>query len=177
MQEFKILIQDIKASTLKPNTGQIPGVPKNPRFIKDDKFQKLVKSILDNPEMMRIREVVVYDTGKELVVVGGNMRARAALEAGMTDIPVKILPKEMTPEQIKAFIIKDNVPFGDNDWDILANEWDAEELNEWGLELPSDWNEEKEIEEDEAPEVDEGGGCLKCPRHCLPTRETQSNVR
>lgn len=154
MEEFKILIQDIKPSLLKPNSGQIDGVPKNPRFIKDDKFKKLVKSIIDNPEMLKIREVVAVDTGNELVVVGGNMRVRAAIEAGISDIPVKILPKEMTVEQIKAFIIKDNVPYGDNDWDLLANEWDAEELEDWGMELPDSFD-NGEVEEDEAPEVDE----------------------
>jgi len=151
--EQAILIQDISPSKLKYNTGQLPGIPKNPRFIKDDKYKKLIKSLADNPEMLYVREVVAVSHDGELVVVGGNMRARAATELGIEDIPVKILPDDWTPEQVRAFIIKDNVPYGENDWDLLANEWDIDELTDWGLELPDSIQEEPEIEEDEAPEV------------------------
>jgi site-specific DNA-methyltransferase (adenine-specific) len=151
--EQAILIQDISPSKLKYNTGQLPGIPKNPRFIKDDKYKKLIKSLADNPEMLYVREVVAVSHDGELVVVGGNMRARAATELGIKDIPVKILPDDWTPEQVRAFIIKDNVPYGENDWDLLANEWDIDELTDWGLELPDFIQEEPEVEEDEAPEV------------------------
>ncbi len=114
-----------KISSLKAN-------PDNPRLIKDDKFQKLVKSIKDFPQMLEIRPVVVNDS---MMVLGGNMRLKAALEAGLKEIPV-IKASQLTPEQQKEFIIKDNVGFGEWDWDTIANEWDVDQVTEWGLDLP-----------------------------------------
>lgn len=160
-----MIIQDVRPNELKYNTGQIEGVPKNPRFIKDDRYKKLVKSLIDDPEMMKIREVVAYDTGKELVVIGGNMRARAAIELGWKDIPVKILPKDTPPEKLRSFIIKDNVPYGDNDWDLLANEWDTNELEDWGLDLPTfdnDITDNKEIDVKGLLDKDKTIICPKC---------------
>jgi ParB-like chromosome segregation protein Spo0J len=147
---MKVLIQDIAPKSLKYNTGQIKDVPKNPRFIKDDKFKELVKSLLEDPEMMKIREVVAVDTGKDLVVVGGNMRVRAAIEIGMKDIPVKVLPKDWTAKQIRAFIIKDNLPFGEDDFDLLANKWDKTELDDWGYEFPAEFTPDFEDKENDS---------------------------
>jgi ParB-like chromosome segregation protein Spo0J len=113
-----------KLSEIKPN-------PNNPRVIKDHKFAQLVKSIQDFPEMLQIRPIVV---NAEMVVLGGNMRLKACKEAGLKEVPV-IFADSLTEEQQKEFIIKDNVGFGEWDWDQLANEWDAEELNEWGLDV------------------------------------------
>jgi ParB-like chromosome segregation protein Spo0J len=113
-----------KLSEIKPN-------PNNPRVIKDHKFAQLVKSIKDFPEMLQIRPIVV---NAEMVVLGGNMRLKACKEAGLKEVPV-ILADSLTEQQQKEFIIKDNVGFGEWDWDQLANEWDAEELNEWGLDV------------------------------------------
>ena len=121
---------------LSLNTGQIPNVPKNPRFIRDERFKKLVKSLEDNPEMLSARELLVYNYDGELIVIGGNMRLRAAKELGFKQLPCKILD-DLTPEQIRAFVIKDNVSFGSDDFESLANEWDSIELEEWGMELPS----------------------------------------
>jgi len=123
--------------------------PDNPRTIKDTNFNKLVNSIKEFPEMLEIRPIVV---NKDLVVLGGNMRLRACKEAGLKEVPYIIAEFEEIKE--REFIIKDNVSGGEWDWEILANEWDAEQLNEWGLEVP-DWQpEEIEAEEDnyEAPE-------------------------
>lgn len=106
--------------------------PNNPRLIKDDKFKKLVKSIKEFPEMLELRPIVVDDN---MVVLGGNMRLRACKEAGLTHVPV-IRASALTAEQQKRFIITDNVGFGEWDWDILANEWDQDELIDWGLDLP-----------------------------------------
>lgn len=131
---MKVKIQQIALSKLHLNSGQIEGVPKNPRFIKDERFEALKKSIEDDPEMLELREIIAYDNNGELVIVGGNMRYRAMKELGIKDAPVKILPKETTSEKIRAFIIKDNIAYGNNDWDILANEWNIEELMDWGLE-------------------------------------------
>jgi ParB-like chromosome segregation protein Spo0J len=112
--------------------------PDNPRTIKDTNFQKLVNSIKEFPEMLEIRPIVV---NKDMVVLGGNMRLRACKEAGLKEVPY-IIADELTEEKQREFIIKDNVSGGEWDWEILANEWDAQQLNEWGLEVP-DWKEEE----------------------------------
>ena len=131
---MKIKTQQVALSKLHLNTGQIPDVPKNPRFVKDERFEALKKSIQDDPEMLELRELVAYDNDGELVIVGGNMRYRAMKDLGFKDAPVKILPKETEAKKIRAFIIKDNVQFGQNDWDILGNEFEVEELMDFGLE-------------------------------------------
>lgn len=131
-------------------TSEIKNNPNNPRLIKDEKFKKLVQSIKDFPEMLEAREVVV---NKDHIILGGNMRFKAAKEAGLKEIPVKIV--DWDEDKQRQFIIKDNVSGGDWDWDIIANEWDAEELESWGLDLPEHTTLDKEVEEDEAPEVTE----------------------
>lgn len=131
----------MKLSDIKPN-------PKNPRTIRDENFKKLVQSIKDFPEMLDARPLVL---NKEHIILGGNMRYKAAKEAGLTELPVKIV--DWSEEKQREFIIKDNVSGGEWDWDTLANEWDTEQLDEWGLELPDSIKEEAEVEEDEAPEV------------------------
>jgi hypothetical protein len=101
-------------------------------LIKDDKFQKLVTSIKEFPEMLKLRPIVVND---DMIVLGGNMRLKACKEAGLKKVPI-IKASELTEEQQRQFIIKDNVGFGEWDWDMIANEWDAEQVKEWGLDLP-----------------------------------------
>lgn len=124
----------IKLSELHLNTGQIKDVPKNPRFIKDERYEALKKSIEDDPEMLQLRELVAYDNNGELVVILGNMRYRAMKELGYKDAPVKVLPAETDAKKLRAYIQKDNIAFGQNDWDLLGNEWDVEELQDFGLE-------------------------------------------
>lgn len=126
--------QLIKLSKLHLNAGQIKGVPKNPRFIKDERFEALKKSIQDDPEMLELRELVAYDNGGELVVIMGNMRFRAMKELGIKEAPTKILPPDTPAKKLRAYIQKDNIAFGQNDWDLLGNEWDIEELQDFGLE-------------------------------------------
>ena len=123
--------------------------PNNPRLIKDDKFKKLVQSIKDFPEMLDIRPIVVND---DMIVLGGNMRLKACIHAGLKEVPI-IKVTDLTEQEQKQFIIKDNVSGGEWDWNMLANEWDAEELDAWGLDVP-DFGKELEAEEDdfEAPE-------------------------
>ena len=137
--------QRAKLETLKPN-------PKNPRVIKDDKFQKLVQSIRAFPQMLEVRPIVCTPDG---VVLGGNMRLRACKEAGLREVPVHVV--SWLDSQQEEFIIKDNVGYGEWDWDILANEWDANQLEDWGLDV---WTPEPEPEEgltdpDEVPSVPE----------------------
>jgi ParB-like chromosome segregation protein Spo0J len=127
--------QLVKVKDLKNNTGQIEGLPKNPRVLKDDKFIKLKKSLEDDPEMLELREVIAYDNNGELIVICGNMRLKALKELGIKEVPTKILPSDTPIEKLKAYTIKDNVSFGDHDWSLLAD-WDSEQLEEWGLNVP-----------------------------------------
>ena len=115
----------MKISQIKPN-------PNNPRLIKDDKFKKLCQSIKDFPEMLELRPIVV---NKDMIILGGNMRYKAAKEIGLKEIPVTIA--DLTPEQEREFLIKDNTSGGEWDWEVLANEWDTEQLEAWGLDVPS----------------------------------------
>jgi hypothetical protein len=126
----------VKISEVKPN-------PNNPRIIKDDKFAKLVKSIQDFPEMLKLRPIVVND---DMIVLGGNMRLKACKEAGLKEVPI-IKASNLTEQQQKEFIIKDNVGFGEWDWEDLSRNWDVDELDSWGLELPDFSNEDDGIKE------------------------------
>jgi len=105
--------------------------PNNPRIIKDDKFKKLVQSIKDFPEMLNIRPIVV---NTDMVILGGNMRYKACKEAGLKEVPVIIT--DLSEEKQREFLIKDNTSGGEWDWEVLANEWDVEQLEDWGLDLP-----------------------------------------
>ena len=138
--------------TEKVNISKIKTNPNNPRLIKDDKFKKLVKSIKEFPEMLEIRPIVV---DKDNIVLGGNMRLRACQEAGLKEVHI-LQADQLTEKQQREFIIKDNVGFGEWDWDDLANEWDVDELEDWGLDLPVDLKvEELEAEEDDYEMPDE----------------------
>jgi DNA modification methylase len=138
-------IEHVKLSAIKSN-------PNNPRLIKDDKFKKLVQSIKDFPKMLELRPIVVND---DMVVLGGNMRLKACKEVGLKEVPI-IKASELTDDQQREFIVKDNVGFGEWDWDMIANEWDMEQLTEWGLDLPKDMEVKLDAEEDDF-NVPEGG--------------------
>ena len=135
--------------TIKVNISKIKLHPNNPRLIKDDKFKKLVKSIQDFPEMLEKRPIVIDENN---VVLWGNMRLRACKEAGLKEVPVSIA-EGWSEEKKREFIIKDNVGFGEWDMEILANEWDAEELEEWGLDIDFTTEEPQEAEEDDFDEA------------------------
>jgi hypothetical protein len=113
-----------------PISQVIPN-PTNPRIIKDDKFKKLVKSIEEFPQMLELRPIVV---DSNMVVLGGNMRLKACIAAGLKEVPI-IVADNLTEQQQAEFIIKDNVGFGEWDWDLLANQWDVEALEDWGLDV------------------------------------------
>jgi DNA modification methylase len=135
----------MKITDIKPN-------PENPRIIKDHKFKQLVDSIKSFPQMLELRPIVIDENN---IVLGGNMRLKACTEAGLTDVPV-IYAKDLTEEQKKEFIIKDNVGYGEWDWDDLANNWDEQLLTEWGLDIPNFEPEVLEAEEDDFA-VPDGG--------------------
>lgn len=113
----------------KVNISDLVVNPNNPRFITDDKFEMLVKSIKDFPEMLEIRPIVV---NKSMVILGGNMRYKACKEAGITEVPI-IVAENLTEEQEKEFLIKDNVSGGEWDFDVLNQEWDSQSLKDWGV--------------------------------------------
>ena len=131
-------VDKVKINSIKTN-------PKNPRLIKDDKFKKLVNSIKEFPQMLELRPIVVDENN---IILGGNMRHKACIEAGLKEVYI-VQAKDLTEQQKDEFIVKDNVGFGEWDWDILANEWDTEKLTDWGLDLPLDVSvQELEAEED-----------------------------
>jgi hypothetical protein len=117
-------VKKVKISEIKTN-------PKNPRLIKDDKFKKLVKSIQEFPQMLELRPIVVDENN---IVLGGNMRLKACIEVGLKEVYI-VQAADLTEEQKNEFIVKDNVGFGEWDWDVLANEWEAVKLEEWGLDV------------------------------------------
>lgn len=126
-----------KIAEIKPN-------PSNPRTITDYKFKKLVASIKKFPKMMELRPIVV---DKDMQVLGGNMRLKACIEAGLTEVPV-IVADKLTKKEQREFVIKDNVGYGEWDWEALANEWDMGELEDWGLDIPN-FNVEDEVKTSE----------------------------
>jgi len=130
--------QQVKISKVKGN-------PNNPRIIKNDKFKKLVRSIKEFPEMLKLRPIVVDE---DMIVLGGNMRLRASKDAGLKEVWIEVA-KGLTEEQKKEFIVKDNVGFGEWEWDMLANEWDSSQLIEWGLDV---WLNEDDIKELKNPD-------------------------
>ena len=142
----------MKLSKIKSN-------PNNPRLIKDDKFKKLVQSISEFPEMMEKRPIVcVTDVDGSIYPLGGNMRLKALQELKYKDIPDSwvVMADELTEEKRREFVIKDNVGFGEWDWDDLANNWDTDKLEEWGLDIPDFAVKELEAEEDDFA-VPDGG--------------------
>lgn len=136
-------IKKVKLSEVKTN-------PNNPRIIKDDKFSKLVKSIQEFPKMLEIRPIVV---NADMIVLGGNMRLKACKEAGLKEVPI-IFADDLTEDEQRQFIIKDNVGFGEWDWDMIANEWDSVELQDWGFDIPGFDNVEDLGEEFSLPDGD-----------------------
>jgi ParB-like chromosome segregation protein Spo0J len=120
-----MITQKVKISELKPN-------PSNPRTIKDTKFKQLVKSIIEFPQMLQLRPIVVDEN---MIILGGNMRFNASKEAGLKEVYI-IKAEDLTEQQKAEFIIKDNVGFGEWDWDMLANEWNTDDIQDWGLDLP-----------------------------------------
>jgi len=127
--------KSVKISKVKTN-------PNNPRVIKDDKFKKLVKSIKDFPKMLEIRPIVVNN---DMIVLGGNMRLKACKEAGLKEVPV-IKASDLTEDEQRQFIIKDNVSGGEWEWEMLSNEWDVDQLEDWGLDMPANWGEDEQTE-------------------------------
>lgn len=135
------MTEKIQLSKINLNNGQLKGVPKNPRFIRDDKFEHLKKSIEEDPEMIELRELIIVPFEEKYVCIAGNMRLRALRELGYKEAPCKVI--DYDDKKLRAIATKDNMPYGDWDWDLITNEWDTAELEEWGFEFPEDIEEEQ----------------------------------
>tara|TARA_R110000765_G_scaffold304730_1_gene398661 strand:- start:1474 stop:2028 length:555 start_codon:yes stop_codon:yes gene_type:complete len=134
---------------MKLKINELKGNKSNPRIIKEAKFKKLVQSIKDFPEMLELRPIIVDE---EMVILGGNMRYKACVHAGLKEVHVKIA-KGLTEEQKKEFVVKDNVGFGEWDWDSLGNEWDNVKLGEWGMDV---WQPEEAVDYSVLDDLDLG---------------------
>ena len=141
----------IAIGLVKPNKGQIPGVPANPRTIKDEKFQQLCNSIAALPEMMELRPIIVFPVGKLYVAIAGNQRLEGCRELKWDKVPCIMLPTDTPAKKLKEIAIKDNVASGDDDLEALSEEWDFEELKDWGFPVNL-------LEPDEMTELDQSDG-------------------
>lgn len=135
--EGTVAVEMVKLSTIKP-------APNNPRVIKDDKFERLMRSILDFPKMMELRPIIVDEAG---TVLGGNMRLKAIKQLGYKEIPKSWIKSagDLTESEKKQFIVKDNVGFGEWDWQALSESWEAKDLADWGVDVPAFGAEAKEV--------------------------------
>lgn len=156
--------RNLSVDLLEINEGQLYGLPKNPRWIRDARYNALKRSIEDAPEMLDLRELLVYPLddveGKKgkYIIIGGNMRFRACTELGYKEIPCKVLDIETPVKKLREYVIKDNEAFGQNDFDLLANEWDSEELQDFGMEQDYLNYENPDMPADGSGEGGEGGG-------------------
>ena len=137
--EIKTL--QLPLSKIHPNTGQLisKGIPKNPRFIREGKYEKLLQSIKDDPEMLSLRELIVLDSGDKnvgYVIIGGNMRFRAMKELGYKEAPTKILPSDFPVDKARRIILKDNASFGETDFDALLSDWSIEDISSAAIDIP-----------------------------------------
>lgn len=147
----------LKMSDIQPNRGQIKGLKKNPRLIKDDKYRKLVASIQENPEFTAMRELLVYPFEGKYVIIGGNMRYRAMKELGIKSVPCKVIPEETSVEQLEAYTLKDNSGFGEWDFDLLKD-WDLQLIDDCAIEIPEieipSYNNSEESEDDDDEDIE-----------------------
>lgn len=126
----------LSISLLDYNRGQLPGLPKNPRFFRDSRYEALKKSIAESPEMLELRELIVFPyTDGRYIVICGNLRLMVCKDLGYKELPCKILSPDTDVRKLREYATKDNVSFGENDMDVMLNEWDTSELQDWGVEL------------------------------------------
>lgn len=132
-------ITNLSISLLEFNKGQLQGLPKNPRFFRDYRYEAMKKSIEESPEMLELRELIVFPLPEgKYIVVCGNLRLKACKELGYKELPCKILDEGTDVRKLREYATKDNVNFGENDIDVMANDWDKSELVGWGVELPAE---------------------------------------
>lgn len=151
-ENMDIDIREIAIRDLRPNNGEVEGLPRNLRKISKEQLAKLKKSLIDAPEMLRLRELIVIPHGDEYVVIAGNQRLEAAKAVGMNTLPCKVLPADTDPAKLREYAIKDNLPFGEDDWEVIRDEWNATELEDWGMSVPEKWKSNAEAQEDDFDE-------------------------
>ena len=139
-----VMTEIIQVCLLDFNKGQLTGLPKNPRFFRDYRFEAMKKSIQDSPEMLELRELIVfpYNDGRYIVVCG-NLRLRACKELGYKELPCKILAPDTPVKKLREYATKDNVNFGENDLDVMENQWNKSELQDWGIEFAPEKKEDE----------------------------------
>ena len=142
-------IREIAIRDLRPNNGEVEGLPRNPRKISKKNLEKLKKSVQDAPEMLRLRELIVVPHGDGYVVIAGNQRLEAAKAVGMDKLPCKVLPEDTDPAKLREYAIKDNLPFGEDDWEVIASDWDTAELEDWGMSVPDKWKDNPTAQDDD----------------------------
>lgn len=139
-------VQLLPLAALESNKGQIAGVPKNPRIIRNEQYKRLVASLQES-DLTDYKPLLVYPTGKgKYIVLGGNMRLRALRELKVPRVSCIVIPTNTDVQVLKKAVIIDNNEFGEYDWDLIANEWSEEPLTDWGVDLP--------VVEDEKPQGD-----------------------
>lgn len=126
-------VQTLPIESVKQNTGQIAGLPSNPRQWKQEDIDRIAKSLNETPELFDARPLIVYPHNGEYIIMGGNLRYEGAKKNGMLSVPVHVLPENMDVEKLKEIVLKDNGSFGEWDFDALANEWDDLPLADWGI--------------------------------------------
>lgn len=126
-------VQTLPIESVKQNTGQIAGLPSNPRQWKQEDIDRIAKSLNETPELFDARPLIVYPHNGEYIIMGGNLRYEGAKKNGLDAVPVHILPEDMDVDKLKEIVLKDNGSFGEWDFDALANEWDDLPLADWGL--------------------------------------------
>lgn len=165
MSEKSVFVREyLPVNSIIPNDGQIEGLPKNPRFIRDKKYLELLASMREDPEMLELKELWVIPFDGKYIAFSGNMRHRAAKSIGIKHIPCKVVPAETPAKKLRGWAIKDNIEKGEWDYDMLANEWEHTELEEWGAAVP-EWANDLDYDMLEDPQVDS------------IAEEMQSNVR
>lgn len=140
-------IKEIAIRDLRPNNGEVEGLPRNPRKISKKQLEKLKKSLEDAPEMLRLRELICVEHPDGPVVIAGNQRLDAAKALGWETLPCKVLPADTDPAKLREYAIKDNLPFGEDDWEVIASDWDTAELEEWGMAVPNIESDLRDIHE------------------------------
>ena len=148
--------KEIETSLITTNRGQVPGLPRNPRLVKKERYEITRKSIEESPEMLELRELIVVEQGGKYVAVCGNLRLRACKELGYRTVPCKVLPADTDPKKLREYAAKDNISYGEDDKDAIANDWAEfqEELAGWGMEFDSPKQKDKFRERFEAMDND-----------------------
>lgn len=165
-------VQTLPINAVKQNTGQIAGLPSNPRQWTQTDIDRIAKSLEETPELFDARPLIVYPYNGEYIIMGGNLRYEGAKKNGLDAVPVHILPEDMDVDKLKEIVLKDNGSFGEWDFDALANEWDDQPLADWGIDVK--WDVPKVVEEKEKSDLSDEIDVRYCVEiTCVSEREQE----